>query len=270
VSSLASNEISSAAPPIFVVGSPRSGTSLFRLILDSHPSIACGPETHILGRMDDAARKFAKQLDRYAFGDDYWHAQYRTFFETFKLDYARRKGKTRWADKTPGYARHLPFITSLFPEAQVVHVIRDARLVTASALDRWGWRRAWEVPNRWVADVSAARTFGAQMSPTQYTEIRFEDLVGDTEGTLRPLFGWFGEEWDPSVLDYDGRGALGGRPGPPAPRRWIRRAQRRHAERWIRSSEHTSIRLRAGSIANSATAETLQRATGYWWPVDSP
>jgi hypothetical protein len=195
--------IVSASPPIFVVGSPRSGTSLFRLILDSHPSIACGPETHLLARMDDAAKRYAKQLDRYAFDDAYWHAQYRTFFESFKLDYAHRKGKARWADKTPSYARHLPFITSVFPEAQVVHVIRDVHMVTASALNRWGWRRAWDTPDRWVANVNAARTFGAEMSPAQYTEIRFEDLVGDTEGTLRPLFEWFGEAWDPCVLDYD-------------------------------------------------------------------
>jgi len=203
VTSPVPNRIGSSAPPIFIVGSPRSGTSLLRLILDSHPSIACGPETHLLARLDDARGRFATQLDRYAFGDDYWHAQYRTFFESFKLDYARRRGKTRWADKTPSYARHLPFITALFPEAQVIHIIRDVRMVTASALNRWGWRRAWDVPERWVANVSAARAAGARMSADRYTEIRFENLVGDTEGTLRPLFAWLGEEWDPCVLEYD-------------------------------------------------------------------
>jgi hypothetical protein len=203
VTSLVPNRIGSPATPIFIVGSPRSGTSLLRLIIDSHPSIACGPETHLLARLDDARKRFAKQLDRYAFDDDYWHAQYRTFFESFKLDYALRKGKTRWADKTPSYARHLPFITAVFPEAQVIHIIRDVRMVTASALNRWGWRRAWDVPERWVTNVSAARAAGAGMSPDQYIEIRFEDLVGDTEGTLRPLFQWLGEEWDPCVLQYD-------------------------------------------------------------------
>lgn len=198
-----SSRVISADPPIFIVGSPRSGTSLLRLILDSHPSIACGPESHVLATMDDAAQRFANQLNRYAFDDAYWHGQYRLFFEGFKRDYALRRGKTRWADKTPSYARHLPFITAVFPEAQVIHIVRDAYMVTASALDRWGWRRAWDVPERWVANVTAARSFGAQMSPAQYTEIRFEDLVRDTEGTLRPLFGWLGEEWDARVLEYD-------------------------------------------------------------------
>jgi hypothetical protein len=190
-------------PPIFIVGSPRSGTSLLRLILDSHPAIACGPESHILSGMGTDLEKFWRQLQRYGWDESYWHAKYRELFESFKSDYARSKGKVRWADKTPRYARHLPFIASLFPEAQVVHVIRDVRLVTASALARWGWRRAWEVPEHWVTNVTAARAFGASAPAGRYREIRFEDLVGDTETTLRGLFEWLGEDWDPRVLDYD-------------------------------------------------------------------
>lgn len=190
-------------PPIFIVGSARSGTSLLRLVLDSHPEIACGPETHFLARMDDDQRRFGHQLARYGFQDSYWVAKYREFFESFKVEYMERKHKRRWADKTPNYAQHLPFITTLFPEAQVIHVIRDARMVTASSLARWGWRRAWNAPQAWVDSVSAARAFGATMPSTKYREVRFEAIVGDTEETLRSVFAWLGEEWDPRVLDYD-------------------------------------------------------------------
>src|ERR1700761_6113813 len=85
-------------PPIFIVGSARSGTTLLRLVIDSHPEIACGPETHFLARMDDDQRRFGHQLARYGFQDSYWVAKYREFFESFKVEYMERKHKHRWAD----------------------------------------------------------------------------------------------------------------------------------------------------------------------------
>jgi hypothetical protein len=195
--------VATATAPIFVVGAPRSGTTLLRLVLDSHPNIACGPETHFLAAMDDVAKKHWKNLERYGFERSYWDAKCRSFFATFKAEHAALKGKRRWADKTPEYAERLPFVTTLFPDAQLIHIIRDVRLVTASALARWGWRRAWSLPEMWVSCVSSARQFGEQAAPGQYRELRFESLVAEPEAQLRPLFEWLGEEWDPAVLAYD-------------------------------------------------------------------
>lgn len=200
---LISNGTRSVAPPIFIVGSPRSGTSLLRLILDSHPSIACGPETHVLSDMDDSLGRHWVRLQRYGAEKEFWHGAYAEVFERFQADYAARRGKTRWADKTPSHAQHLEFVTTLFPEAQVLHVIRDARQVTASALARWGWRRAWTMPATWQRSVTMARAYGNGAEPGRYREIRFEQLVGATEETLRGVFEWLGEAWDPRVLDYD-------------------------------------------------------------------
>ena len=195
--------MSRTGPPIFVVGSPRSGTTLLRLILDSHPRIACGPETHILADLDDSLRRHWRRLERYGRDESYWQARCRHLFEEVKGDYAAAKGKPRWADKTPSYALHLPFITALFPEAQIVHLIRDARMVTASALHRWGWRAAWEMPSRWAASVAQASAAGAGLGPGRYREIRFEHFTIDTEGVLRALFDWLDEPWEPEVLAYD-------------------------------------------------------------------
>jgi hypothetical protein len=203
VTELASDRIGTTAPPIFIVGSPRSGTSLLRLILDSHPAIACGPETHVLADLDDSLGRHWDRLARYGLEKTYWHEAYRETFGRFQADYAARKGKARWADKTPSYAQHLEFVTALFPDAQVIHVIRDARHVTASALSRWGWRRAWAIPETWRESVEMARTFGLGAEPGRYREVRFEQLVGATEDTLRGVFEWLDESWDARVLDYD-------------------------------------------------------------------
>jgi Sulfotransferase family len=202
----------SAARPIFVVGSPRSGTTLLRLILDSHPSIACGPETNVLADLDESLNRHWNRLQRFGPDKAYWHAAYRDLFGRFMADYAASKGKARWADKTPSYAEHLQFITALFPEAQVIHIIRDVRYVTASALSRWGWRLAWTMPETWRRSVKMAREFGSRADPDQYREVRFEELVGATEATLRGVFDWLGESWDPRVLDYDRQEHLGGGP----------------------------------------------------------
>jgi len=75
----------SGAPPIFIVGSPRSGTSLLRRILDSHPAIACGPETHVLADLDDSLGRHWDRLARYGAEKEYWHGAYREAF----LDYVR-------------------------------------------------------------------------------------------------------------------------------------------------------------------------------------
>jgi hypothetical protein len=197
------NRVSRAAPPIFIVGSPRSGTSLLRLILDSHPSIACGPETHVLSDLDDSLGRHWIRLQRYGAEMEYWHGAYAEVFGRFQAEYAARKGKARWADKTPSHAQHLEFVTTLFPEAQVLHVIRDARQVTASALARWGWRRAWAIPATWRRSVEMARRHGSTAESGHYREVRFEELVGATEETLRGVFEWLGESWDPCVLEYD-------------------------------------------------------------------
>src|SRR5579875_3457488 len=174
-----SHRVGSAAPPIFIVGSPRSGTSLLRLILDSHPAIACGPETHVLADLDESLGRHWDRLARYGAEREHWHDAYREAFARLKADYAARRGKARWADKTPAYAQHLQFVTALFPDAQVIHVIRDARHVTASALARWGWRRAWAMPQLWRESVEKAREFGRDADPGRYREVRFEQLVGD-------------------------------------------------------------------------------------------
>ena len=174
-----------------------------RLILDSHSSIACGPETHFLVDMEESGRRHWHRLERFGQDRAYWDEKCRRLFDEVVSEYAASKGKRRWADKTPAYATHLPFVNSLFPEAQVIHMIRDARMVTASSLARWGPRVAWNAPVTWVHSVEKARQFGAGVPDTRYTEIRFESLVADPEGTLRPLFGWLGEDWEPRVLEYD-------------------------------------------------------------------
>jgi len=192
--------------PIFIVGCQRSGTTLLRLILDAHPNISCGPETRFL---EDLARitgdRNWPRMRLFGFPKEYWHKRIAALFDEFQGDYARARGKARWADKTPRYALCIDYLDQLFPTCQVVHVIRDGRDVVASHRDRWGWWAAVKAVKKWPYYLATARTAGAGLPAGRYHEVRYERLVADPEATLRALLDFLGEPWDPAVLEHDKR-----------------------------------------------------------------
>ena len=192
-----------ALRPIFIIGSPRSGTTLIRLILDSHPHISCGPETHFLGLMEKIVGIHWATLRGYQFDKAYWQRKIADFFTSFQEEYARSRGKTRWAEKTPTYTMHLPFIDGIFPNCQFVHIIRDGRDVVTSHRERWGFRRALTSINNWRIFVEAAQSFGRTASENRYHELKYEDLVNDPEPVTRRLFKFLDEPWVPDVLEFD-------------------------------------------------------------------
>jgi hypothetical protein len=190
--------------PIFIIGSARSGTTMLRLILDSHPRISCGEETHLLKTLEPALSKHWRLIERYGFPRAYWTARLAVFYGGAMADYAARRGKARWADKDPTNTLVLPFADELFPDAQYVHLIRDGHDVVASHKDRWGYVAAVRAARgAWRKYVETARTFGARLPATRYHEVRYEDLVAEPETELRALLTFLGEEWDPAVLSFD-------------------------------------------------------------------
>lgn len=189
--------------PIFVVGCQRSGTTMLRLMLDSHPRISCGPETRFLEGFEPILTDDWKRLSQYGFTEEEWIERIRGFFEGIQGDYARSKGKERWADKTPRYALMLPLILRIFPDAQVVHVIRDARDVAVSHRKRFGYWSCLKSTVKWPRYVGSARAAARGLADETYRELRYENLAGDPEATMRDLLAWLGEEWDPAVLDFD-------------------------------------------------------------------
>jgi sulfotransferase family protein len=209
-----------------VVGVGRSGTTLLRLMLDSHPELAMPPETGFLPRIHheretlDAAglvelltaaptwpdfhldpSELRAELDRNAPFSASEGA--RSFYRL----YARRFEKERWGDKTPVYCRHMPAIQELLPEARFIHLIRDGRDVAVSL------RPLWFAPSRDVADlavhwqdwIGSARRGGA--SCRHYLEVRYEDLIGDAAATLRRVCDFVELPFAAAMLDYPSRAA---------------------------------------------------------------
>jgi hypothetical protein len=223
--------------PIFVLGCPRSGTTLLRRVLRAHPRVAIPPETRLLldayehrdayGDLRDLAnrRALAEWVVAGAgtrFGGLGLDAReiaaeivagpptLGSALEITRRAYARRLGKARWGDKRPGYVQHIGALLRMFPNAQFVHLVRDGRDCVA-ALKRTPWWRmgVYHAIATWTQAIDAGRMAARRLPSGTYVEVQYERLVADPATELRRLCGFLGEEYVPGM----GEAA---RPGEPA------------------------------------------------------
>jgi hypothetical protein len=190
--------------PIFVIGSPRSGTTLLRLMLDSHPRISCGEETHFLRDLQSVVGRHWALVATYGLERDWWLGRLHDLYEDFQAAVLERSGKARWAEKDPTYTLLLDFIEELFPHALYVHLLRDGHDVVASFRDRWGYRSAARAARtEWARYVEAARACADRVGPERFLEVRYERLVADPVPEAQRLFAFLGEDFMPEVLAFD-------------------------------------------------------------------
>jgi Sulfotransferase family len=217
----------SPGAPIFVIGAPRSGTTLLRIMLSTHPRIYIPPESDFIPRLYLGRARTTMSRDRalrdlqVIFGNRRFLREWRdaapdpaTFvaalpeltpaalLDTLYRAYAAQHGAARWGDKSPIYTRYVPLLAEIFPSAQVVHLIRDGRDAAVSTLAAYPDRFYVDVyfaARSWRRRVRAARHAGVALGPARYTELRYEDLTTDPEGVLRPLCDFLGEDYAPAM-----------------------------------------------------------------------
>ncbi len=198
---------------IIVAGSGRSGTTLLREMLDRHPSIACGPETAILCDFLNP-RQIADEwgIDQTLIGSLRRDApSMPAFASRFFREHAKREGKPRWADKTPRNIRNLHRILANFPNAKIIHIIRDGRDVACTLRNhpkemiRGGKvvptninRPIWRCARRWRNDV--ARGLVYKDHPRCFT-IHYEQLIAEPEAQLRALCTFLDEPFADQMLE---------------------------------------------------------------------
>jgi hypothetical protein len=242
-------------PYVFIVGCPRSGTTLLRRMVDAHPAMAITRETHWIpevfrdglsvdarGRVTDALApaleahpKFAKlgvdrrELDLLAARRPTYSAYVTALFDR----YGAAQGKRLVGDKTPGYVRELPLLHDLFPNARFVHLVRDGRDVALSVL---GWERKTEQFRRhfpiwdespittaalwWRWHVLLGRGAARDLPPELYYELRYEALVADALSECRRLCAFLGVADDDAMVRFH-EGRTRSEPGLSAKRAWL-------------------------------------------------
>lgn len=249
---------------VFIVGVSRSGTTLMRSVLDSHPKLGVATENHYVGHLLDreGARHYFRRLgdpredatvraivdliwsgefqrrSRLREISPYWRWLVRTVpRETFEANllasdrtdrgiftavmrtYADVTGKRLIGEKTPAHLAYVETLLEWYPEARVIHMIRDPRAIYVSELRR-RTERAVTVPYRqlvripflfrtfllhqvaltWAGALRRHRAL-ARRYPDHYRLVRFEDLVSDPRATLQELVDFLGLDWDEALLD---------------------------------------------------------------------
>jgi hypothetical protein len=210
-----------------IVGAPRSGTTLLRFMLDSHPELAIPPETGFLvlgatlkGRRDELREKFFHALVNYPADAPAWLdfgipkevfraalAEIPSFtvaegFRTFYRLYAARFDKPRWGEKTPLYCKSLDEIRKVLPEARFIHIIRDGRDAALSLRRMW-FSPGWEIETQaayWRDCVLAARRAG--LGRPDYIEVRYESLILETRETLKQICAFIELDYDDQMPRY--------------------------------------------------------------------
>jgi Sulfotransferase family len=210
--------------PIFVVGCPRSGTTLFRTMLSAHRSIAIPPETRYLmgmywrrNQIGDLRQPEVRARLASAIVDDP-ESRFRvlgldgervkaeiidgppTLGSAFGIvfrDYAQGFDKPRWGDKRPAYYAFMDELDHLFPDAQFIHLIRDPRACVES-LKRQEWYPDEAAPcaAAWVHAVRSASKSGRKLGPQRYLEVIYEQLVSEPEKVSRQICDFLDEPFD--------------------------------------------------------------------------
>jgi hypothetical protein len=203
--------------PIFVGGAGRSGTTLLRVILDSHKHIACGPELKvtpsICGLWYEFQTGFHPALVEYGLTRDDINRVMGELIMSLLAKYRASNGKPRSAEKSPNNVYYFEHLHMLFPDSPLVHVLRDGRDVVCSLLtmdwvdSRTGapidyTRDARKAAEYWVSAVRTGRQAGGKIGAKHYKELRYEDVVLRPEATLRGLFEFLGEPWDDAILRF--------------------------------------------------------------------
>jgi len=195
--------------PVFVVGSPRSGTTIMCQMIDAHPHLLAPYwETGLFVRFHELLtnhiawiwkeHRASFPLDRPDLID--W---IRRSVETLFAKLAATCGKSRWAEKTPAHVFHMDLIHEVFPNVQFIHMIRNGRDVVRSLQNvPWAPRKIrWSI-DRWIDSVRAGRRYGRELPKEQYMEIRYEQLLADQENTLRALCKFLGEPFAEQMLAF--------------------------------------------------------------------
>ena len=203
--------------PVFVVGLPRSGTTLVEQVLASHARVHGAGEPRevlrtfealpaLVGRPGSDSMDVLKLLS-----PTLTKAAARPYLE--RIDTPAPPNAVRIVDKMPDNVRLLGLIALFWPSARVIVCNRDLRDVAVSCwltgFETNPWTNNWELMARWFADHQRIMEHWRRTRPLKMLEVRYEDLVVDLEANARRMIDFLDLEWDPACLGFPINSACG-------------------------------------------------------------
>jgi hypothetical protein len=209
--------------PVFILTASRSGSTLLRMILDSHPRLACPPETsitsacmHLAMTCDvlENAGSASSAVDDSAQLPPAIRAAVRAAADRAYGHYLAERGKQRWCDKSLDSHVHAELMTQVYPEAKFICLFRHCMDVIASGVEAcpWGLQRYGYDPfvaqypgnsvaavgSYWLSCAQGILSF-ADEHPGSCHRVRYEDLVTAPEETMAGILSFLGEEQVPGI-----------------------------------------------------------------------
>lgn len=197
--------------PVFVIGSPRSGTSALAKSLAKHDGLWGSAESNFISYIEPALR------DAYHYGTQrgprHWLSREKVQIDEFlhsmgiginALFTRYSQGKV-WVEQTPEYTIHLPLMNTMFPGARFLHLLRDGREVVNSMINSGfptAFARNFKVAcQTWVQFVRAALDFAAEHAE-QVLDVRYENLCDRAEDEFDRILTWLGQPGQEDVAQF--------------------------------------------------------------------
>lgn len=193
--------------PIFIVGMPRSGTTLMQSLLNHNSELAIAPETHFFVylnsikasdlKFDEYIRStYVKSLNLNieefvnSVQKEINEKNFKSIFDALLRTYLAKQGKTIVGEKTPAHYEHLDTIFSWYPRARVIWLIRDPRAVASSyKFVPWGNKGVISPALRWRG---SQRELLRWQGDERIHTVRYEDLVLHTDEELKKVYTFLG------------------------------------------------------------------------------
>lgn len=214
--------------PIYIGGPDRCGKTTLRAFLASHsriaiPAVGSNMWTYFYGQYGDLARRenFERCLrallhykhvhflrpDAERIRTEFWQGPptYARLFALFLTHFAERENKPRWGAQTGLIERYADRIFAAYPEAKILHMVRDPRDRYEASLARWpdGKGRVGGAVARWLYSMHLARR-NLRKYPDRYMLVRFETMVSHPEETMREVCEFLDEAFEPAMLTMAG------------------------------------------------------------------
>jgi len=209
--------------PVFVMGCPRSGTTLLTVILDRHSAFAATPETHFFPLSyrrnpsctdpEELVRLFCENPGSADCGFDasvlrdalaVGPANHASLLRAALTSYSKGLGKRFVVEKTPGHLPFTPLILGWYPQARCVCIVRDGRDVALSLKQvEWTHENVYVHSLRWRYSAALAMKFAEQYAE-RFHIIRYENLLKDPYDTVSELMDFLGASFETQQLAASG------------------------------------------------------------------
>ena len=213
---------------IIILGSPRSGTSLLSRMINAHPDIGVPQESHVYNQFFDIRHLYGPLTER---GNQVqllkdicslgfvrrWSPApiladatsrisgpgFGAVFDALMMSWAVMQGNSGWGEKTPHHINYIDPLLESFPNAKIVHIVRDPRDACLSMIRaRFGPKNAYAAATAWSGYLEAMRSVRVRYPETDSVSVRYEDLLADPVGTLQRICSVVDIEYADSMMRF--------------------------------------------------------------------